>query len=158
MIVPCICKGCQDNEKCVHIKECPEMRILARRVKNAKDESKKIEILSKIKSRLCGAKRAFSVCCEADDEGSVDNPNVEIEDLVEIELDEDVVEDEEEVPQVQAKDPCKGLLWKKNYQVRFLKKRKNKSISTRRSNYNGAMVFGSCKMKIGQGFVLFVVS
>ena len=58
-------KGCQDNEKCIHIKECPELRILARRVKNAKEESKKIEILSKIKSRLCGAKRAFAVCCEA---------------------------------------------------------------------------------------------
>ena len=103
-------KGCQDNEKCIHIKECPELRILARRVKNAKEESKKIEILSKIKSRLCGAKRAFAVCCEAtaDNEGSVDNPTVDIEDLVEIELDEDVAE-EEVVPQVQAKDQCKGL-------------------------------------------------
>ena len=80
-------------------------------MKNAKEESKKIEILSKIKSRLCGAKRAFAVCCEAtaDNDGSVDNPSVDIEDLVEIELDEDVAEEEVVVPQVQAKDPCKGL-------------------------------------------------
>jgi hypothetical protein len=93
------------------------MRILARRVKNAKDESKKIEILSKIKSRLCGAKRAFTVCCDADNDDSVDNPAVEVEDLVEIELDEDVPEEEEEVvPQIQARDPCKGLLrFMKNY-------------------------------------------
>ena len=80
---------------------------LARRIKNAKDATKKRNFLATLKSRVCGPKRFLTVCCDVtnvDNDGDDgDDENVDVEDVVEIEL------VEENVPATQVettRDPC----------------------------------------------------
>ncbi len=80
---------------------------LARRIKNAKDATKKRDFLATLKSRVCGPKRFLTVCCDVtnvDNDG--DDENVDVEDVVEIEL------VEEDVPATQVettRDPCDSM-------------------------------------------------
>ncbi len=79
---------------------------LARRIKNAKDATKKRDFLATLKSRVCGPKRFLTVCCDVtnvDNDGDDDDETVDLEDVVEIEL------VEENVPATQVettRDPC----------------------------------------------------
>ena len=61
--------------------------------------------MSTIRSRICGAERDFTVCCDVDVGADADVINAyedaSVEDIVEIELDEDVS------PQ---QDPCSSQL------------------------------------------------
>ena len=95
---------CQEG-RCTPIKECPDAMTLARRIKNAKDATKKRDFLATLKSRVCGPKRFLTVCCDVTnvDDNDGDDENVDVEDVVEIEL------VEEDVPATQVettRDPC----------------------------------------------------
>ena len=79
------------DQTCIHINKCPDLRSLARRVKNSNDPAKKLEMFSKIKSRVCGPKKSFKVCCDVE--------TVEI----------DVVDEIPPPAVIEIKqDPCKG--------------------------------------------------
>ena len=98
--------GCGRDQRCVAIKDCPEVLTLARRVKNAKNVEKKRQILSTIRSRVCGAERHFTVCCDVNvdvDDADIINAydDANVEDIVEVELDEDI-------PAQQ--DPCESKI------------------------------------------------
>jgi hypothetical protein len=79
---------------------------LARRIKNAKDATKKRDFLATLKSRVCGPKRFLTVCCDVtnvDENVDVEDDGNDVEDVVEIEL------VEEDVPATQVettRDPC----------------------------------------------------
>jgi hypothetical protein len=82
---------------------------LARRIKNAKDATKKRDFLATLKSRVCGPKRFLTVCCDVsnvDNDDGDDDEKVDVEDVVEIEL------VEEDVPATQVettRDPCDSM-------------------------------------------------
>jgi hypothetical protein len=82
---------------------------LARRIKNAKDATKKRDFLATLKSRVCGPRRFLTVCCDVtnvDNDGDDDDDNVDVEDVVEIEL------VEEDIPATQVettRDPCDSM-------------------------------------------------
>ena len=76
---------------------------LARRIKNAKDATKKRDFLSTLKSRICGPKRFLTVCCDVTNDDY--DVGVDFEDVVEIELEEEDVKPTE----VQtSRDPCES--------------------------------------------------
>jgi hypothetical protein len=94
---------CQEG-RCTPIKECPDAMTLARRIKNAKDATKKRDFLATLKGRVCGPKRFLTVCCDVTNVD--DDDNVDVEDVVEIEL---VEEDVPATPVETTRDPCDSM-------------------------------------------------
>ena len=76
---------------------------LARRIKNAKDATKKRDFLSTLKSRICGPKRFLTVCCDV---ANADADVVDFEEVVEIELEEE--EDVKPTIVQTSRDPCES--------------------------------------------------